>query len=310
MIASGFARFRRAVVLFFRRPGVKKATRILGSVVKIGFFVGVMLVLYLPIIFIAIQSVNESNSLYNFSGFTFEYWKNVLTLSIPSRAVENAIATTLLVAVIATVVATVAGTIFAIGIHSLSRKKRQGMVILNQVPILNADIITGISMMMVFRLLMNLIPDAFQFGFVTLVIAHIFFCIPYVVLSVLPKLAELDENLYDAALDLGCTPAGGIVKVIVPAISSGIMSGMLIAFTMSIDDYLISLFNAGQRGIGGDNLSMYVYNAANRIIEHEVYAFSSILSTGVFVLLLAIYLHSALKKKSAEKHKLLSHQKI
>jgi len=199
--------------------------------------------------------------------------------------------------------ATVAGTIFAIGIHSLSRKKRQGMVILNQVPILNADIITGISMMMVFRLLMNLIPDLFQFGFVTLVIAHIFFCIPYVVLSVLPKLSELDDNLYDAALDLGCTPAGGIVKVIVPAISSGILSGMLIAFTMSIDDYLISLFNAGQRGIGGDNLSMYVYNAANRIIEHEVYAFSSILSSGVFILLLAIYIHSALKKKSAERQK-------
>lgn len=310
MIASAVARIRRAVVLFFRRPGIKKVTRILGSVLKIGFFLAVMLVLYLPIVFIAIQSVNESNSLYNFSGFTFEYWINVFTFNIPSKAVENAIVTTMLVAVIATVVATVAGTIFAIGIHSLSRKKRQGMVILNQVPILNADIITGISMMMVFRLLMNMIPDIFQFGFVTLVIAHIFFCIPYVVLSVLPKLSELDDNLYDAALDLGCTPAGGIVKVIVPAISSGILSGMLIAFTMSIDDYLISLFNAGQRGIGGDNLSMYVYNAANRIIEHEVYAFSSILSSGVFVLLLAIYIHSALKKKSAERHKVLSQQKI
>ncbi|MFA5005952.1 MAG: ABC transporter permease [Candidatus Izemoplasmatales bacterium] len=310
MIASALSRFRRTVVLFFRRPGIKKTTRILGSVLKVGFFLGVMLILYLPIVFIAIQSVNQSNSLYNFSGFTFEYWLNVLTFDIPSKAVENAITTTMLVAIIATVVATVAGTIFAIGIHSLSRRKRQGMVILNQVPILNADIITGISMMMVFRLLLNLIPDAFQFGFVTLVIAHIFFCIPYVVLSVLPKLAELDDNLYDAALDLGCTPASGIVKVIVPAIGSGILSGMLIAFTMSIDDYLISLFNAGQRGIGGDNLSMYVYNAANRIIEHEVYAFSSILSTGVFVLLLAIYLRSALKKKSAERHKVLSQQKI
>jgi spermidine/putrescine transport system permease protein len=304
------AETRRAVVLFFRRPRVKRLGHALGSIVKVAFFLAVMFALYLPIIYIAIQSVNASDSLYNFSAFTLESWVNVLTWNIPSVKVGNAILTTLFVAIVATGVSTVVGTIFAIGIHSLSKKKREGMVILNQVPILNADIITGLSVMMVFRMLLDLVPDLFTFGLLTLVTAHIFFCIPYVVLSVMPKLAELDENLYDAALDLGCTPAGGIVKVIVPAVRSGILSGMLIAFTMSIDDYLISLFNAGQRGLGGENLSIYIYNAANRIIEHEVYAFSTILSTTVFILLVVVYLRSALKKRGADRAMLVRNQKI
>jgi len=301
--------FSRSLVLFFRKPKVEKALGILGSIAKYTFFVLVLLALYIPIIIITIQSFNTSPEITHFAGFSWKYWANVLTWNIPSAAVKTAILTTLVVAGLSTLASTILGTIVAIGIHSLSKKKRQGMVLLNQVPILNADIITGLSVMMVFKLVLNLFPDFFSFGLGTLVIAHIFFCIPYVVLSVLPKLHELDENLYDAALDLGCKPAMGIVKVIVPAISSGILSGMLIAFTMSIDDYLISLFNDGQRGIGSENLSIYIYNAANRIIEREVYAFSSILSLTVFLVLIAVYTNSVVKIKRAE-HSVSKKQKI
>lgn len=289
--------FSRRVTLFFRRPKVEKTVSILGSIVKYAFFAFVMMCLYLPIFLIAVQSFNKSSELTAFSGFTWQYWVNVLTFQVPSVKVEKAILTTLIVAVSATLLATLLGTIVAIGIHALTKKRRQSMVIINQIPILNADIITGLSLAMIFKIFVDAMPGVFSFGLGTLIFAHVFFCIPYVVLSVLPKLAELDENLYEAALDLGCKPAAAIGRVIVPAIAPGILSGMLIAFTMSIDDYLISLFNKGQRGIGAENLSIYVYNAANRTIEHEVYAFSSILSLTVFVVLIAVYVKSLLKQK-------------
>ncbi len=289
--------FSRKVTLFFRRPKVEKTVDILGSILKYAFFAFVMMCLYLPIFLIAVQSFNKSNELTAFSGFTWQYWVNVLTFQVPSVKVEKAILTTLVVAVSATLLATILGTVVAIGIHALTKKRRQAMVIINQIPILNADIITGLSLAMIFKIFVDAMPDFFSFGLGTLIFAHVFFCIPYVVLSVLPKLGELDENLYEAALDLGCKPSAAIGRVIVPAIAPGILSGMLIAFTMSIDDYLISLFNKGQRGIGAENLSIYVYNAANRTIEHEVYAFSSILSITVFVVLIAVYVKSLLKQK-------------
>lgn len=289
--------FSRRLTLFFRRPKVEKTVDILGSVLKYAFFAFVMMCLYLPIFLIAVQSFNKSNELTAFSGFTWQYWTNVLTWQIPSVKVQKAILTTLVVAVSATLIATVLGTIVAIGIHALTKKRRQAMVVINQIPILNADIITGLSLAMIFKIFVDAMPEIFSFGVGTLIFAHVFFCIPYVVLSVLPKLAELDENLYEAALDLGCKPAAAITRVIVPAIGSGILSGMLIAFTMSIDDYLISLFNKGQRGIGAENLSIYVYNAANRTIEHEVYAFSSILSVTVFLILAGVYVKSLIKQK-------------
>ncbi|OHE42250.1 MAG: hypothetical protein A2Y16_03730 [Tenericutes bacterium GWF2_57_13] len=250
-----------------------------------------MFLMYLPIIVIAIQSFNESTGLiYQFTGFTFDHWKNVLTFNLDSSLMK-AISTTLLVALLATGISTVLGTIIAIGIHSLPQKKRQGMVFLNQVPILNADIITGISLMFVFKIVAEVIPGVF--GIPSLLIAHVFFCIPYVVLSVLPKLAELDDNLYDAALDLYCKPAVGITKVIIPAIMPGILTGMLIAFTMSIDDFLISFFNAGQV----NNLSIYIYGGYNRRLAPEVYAYNTILSTVIIVALIAMYVSSSLKKR-------------
>jgi len=294
--------FSRSIVLFFRRTAVQKVTKVLSSILKYTFFAFVLILLYLPIMVIAIQSVNDSSQFYNFTGFTFQWWINVFTLNLSGELLV-AIKTTLIVALVATLISTVLGTIISIGIHSLAKKKRQAMVLLNQVPILNADIITGLSLMVVFKLVMTLIPNIFGLG--TLILAHVFFCMPYVILSVLPKLSELDENLYDAALDLGCHPASGIVKVIVPSISSGIFSGMLIAFTMSIDDFLISFFNTGDNGglfdLGSNNLSTYIYGSYNRTgFDLSVYAYSTLLSLLVFIALAAVYIKSSVKKAKAE----------
>ncbi len=286
------------ITLFFRRPDVEKVVGSIANLLKYAFFAFFMLLMYLPIFVIAIQSFNQSTGLiYQFNGFTFEHWMNVLTFDLDS-SLAKAITTTLLVAVLATAISTVLGTLVAIGIHSLPKKKRQGMVFLNQVPILNADIITGISLMFVFKIVAELIPGVF--GIPSLLVAHVFFCMPYVVLSILPKLAELDENLYDAALDLYCKPSAGIVKVIIPAIMPGILTGMLIAFTMSIDDFLISFFNAGQV----NNLSIYIYGGYNRRLAPEVYAYNTILSTVIILGLVAMYVVSAAKKRAALKHDL------
>jgi len=286
------------LTLFLRRPKVEQAIARIVSVFKYAFFAFFMFLMYLPIVVIAIQSFNTTTGLiYQFNGFTFEHWKNVLTFDLDTN-LANAITTTLVVAFLATAVSTVAGTIIAIGIHSLPKKKRQGMVFLNQVPILNADIITGISLMFVFKIVATILPGTF--GMPSLIVAHIFFCLPYVVLSILPKLAELDENLYDAALDLYCKPAAGITKVIIPAILPGILTGMLIAFTMSIDDFLISFFNAGEI----NNLSIYIYGGYNRRLAPEVYAYNTILSTVIILGLVAMYVSSALKKRARLKHDL------
>jgi len=290
------------LVLFFRRPKVEKVMKSLVSVFKYSFFAFFMFLMYMPIFIIAIQSFNDRGLLYRFSGFTFDYWINVLTFNLDPDLMA-AIITTLLVAFIATLISTVVGTIAAIGIHALPKKKRQQMVILNQVPILNADIITGLSLMFIFKIVVDLFPNIF--GLPSLIVAHVFFCIPYVVLSIMPKLAELDENLYDAALDLYCKPKRAITRVIIPAIMPGIFTGMLIAFTMSIDDFLISFFNTGSydpfnAGLGLNNISTYIYGSVNRQMAPEVYAYNTILSLGVILILAFVYIRSAYKNRKHE----------
>ncbi len=284
----------RDITLFFRKPIPKKILQTSISVLKYSFFVFVIFLLYLPIIIIAIQSVNESDSFYNFTTFSWKWYVELfqeLNLADPG-ILGAAIQRTLFVAFLSTIISTILGTIFAIGIHSLTKKARQTMVFLNQVPILNADIVTGISLMLIFKLITFVLPNIF--GLPTLLLAHIFFSIPYVVLSVLPKLAELDENLYDAALDLGCKPFQGMVKVIVPAIASGIFTGMLIAFTMSIDDFVISYFTTGN---GFDNVSIWVYASIGRRMSPSVYAYNTLLSTVVVGGIIFYNIYKMMKKR-------------
>ncbi len=211
-----------------------------------------MLFFYLPILYIIIFSFNDSRSLTKFGGFSLRWYEKMFADSTMMEAVLY----TVIIAIIATVVATVAGTITAIGL-SKSRKVVQKMVErINDLPVMNPDIVTAISLLMFFSVL------TVKKSFGTLLIAHIMFCIPYVMLSVTPKLRSLDPNLIDAAMDLGATPFQALAKVIVPQIKPGIVSGALIAFTMSFDDFVISYFTTGN---GVNNISILVYTMSKRV---------------------------------------------
>ena len=211
-----------------------------------------MLFFYLPILYIIVFSFNDSRSLTKFSGFSLRWYEKMFADSTMMEAVLY----TIIIAVIATVVATVVGTITAIGL-SKSRKVVQKMVErINDLPVMNPDIVTAISLLMFFSVL------TVKKGFGTLLLAHIMFCVPYVVLSVTPKLRSLDPNLIDAAMDLGATPFQALAKVIVPQIKPGIISGALIAFTMSFDDFVISYFTTGN---GVNNISILVYTMSKRV---------------------------------------------
>ena len=211
-----------------------------------------LLFFYLPILYIIIFSFNDSRSLTRFSGFSLRWYEKMFADSTMMEAVFY----TVVIAVIATIVSTVAGTITAIGL-SKSKKVVQAMVErINDLPVMNPDIVTAISLLMFFSVL------TVKKGFGTLLIAHIMFCIPYVMLSVTPKLRSLDPNLIDAAMDLGATPFQALTKVIVPQIKPGIVSGALIAFTMSFDDFVISYFTTGN---GVNNISILVYTMSKRV---------------------------------------------
>ena len=211
-----------------------------------------MLFFYLPILYIIVFSFNDSRSLTKFSGFSLRWYEKMFADSTMMEAVLY----TVIIALIATVVSTVVGTITAIGL-SKSRKVVQKMVErINDLPVMNPDIVTAISLLMFFSVL------SVKKGFGTLLLAHIMFCVPYVMLSVTPKLRSLDPNLIDAAMDLGATPFQALTKVIVPQIKPGIVSGALIAFTMSFDDFVISYFTTGN---GVSNISILVYTMSKRV---------------------------------------------
>lgn len=224
--------------------------------------------LYLPILIILIQSINASTDLAVFDKVTLKWYVEIFRHETLTQVIVN----TIIVSLVATTIATIAGTFIAIGINALPAKKRQRIIILNNIPLLNADIVTGIGIMLVFSTLLPLFP--YIFGFPVLLIAHVFFTLPYVVLSVLPKLKEVDPNIMDAAADLGVKPYKALLKIVIPAVKAGIFSGMLLAFTMSIDDFVISYFTTGN---GFDNLSIWIYGSIGRkSLTPAVYAFSTL----------------------------------
>ena len=250
----------------------------------------VILMLYLSIIIIAIQSVNSSVDIMVFNRFTLKWYKEIFY----HKALMEAISNTFIISISATILSTIFGTLIAVGINSLPNEKRQKLILFNNIPLLNADIVTGISLMVVFSLLLPIFP--YIFGFPTLLLAHLFFTLPYVILSVLPKLKEIDPNMMDAATDLGVKPFKALRKVIIPAIKSGIFSGMLFAFTMSFDDFVISYFTTGN---GFDNLSIWIYSSYGRkSLTPAVYAFSTLLTILTLIILGLIYV---INKKKAVK---------
>lgn len=211
-----------------------------------------LLFFYFPILYIVVFSFNDSRSLTRFSGFSLRWYEKMLSDSNMTQAIVY----TVLIALIATAVSTVVGTITAIGLSKSSRVLTAIVERVNDLPVMNPDIVTAISLLMFFSVL------AVKKGFLTMLLAHIMFCIPYVMLSVTPKLRSLDPNLIEAAMDLGATPFQALTRVIVPQIRPGILSGALIAFTMSFDDFVISYFTTGN---GVNNISILVYTMSKRV---------------------------------------------
>lgn len=213
----------------------------------------VLIVLYAPIIFIAVFSFTDAKSLGNWTGFTFRLYESLFTgATSSSRTLLEALESTLIIALAASVVSTLLGTLAAIGIYNMKSRQKKALTFLNDIPMLNPDIITGVSLFLLFVFL-NVTK-----GYLTVILAHITFCTPYVVLNVLPKLAQMNPNIYEAALDLGATPAQALRKVLVPQLRPGMISGFLLAFTMSLDDFAVTYFTAGSAGL--DTLSTYIYS--------------------------------------------------
>ena len=245
------------------------------------------LFLYAPIISLAVFSFNDAKSMATWSGFSLRWYQELFQ----NERILDALYYTILIALLAAAISTIVGTITAIGIHKMRQGKVRGLLLnINYLPVLNPDIVTGVALMSLYVFI------KLEFGFTTMLLSHIVFDIPYVILSVLPKLKQLPANIEDAAMDLGATPWYALRKVVLPQIKPGIISGMLIAFTMSIDDFVISFFTTGN---GVTNLAIEVYSMTRRGLTPEINALSTLMFVAVLILLLLSNL--AANKKEAQR---------
>ncbi len=265
---------------------IKKALIIL-------FFAVVLTITYLPILVIALTSFSTHTSGYQMPGVTLRWYGMLVT----NKSLFNSIIFTLQITFLSTIISTIFGTFSAIGINALNKNKRKKMIILNNVPILNADIVTAAFLLVIFQLISILLQTNIiaKYGKLTTLIAHILFSTPYVVLSVLPKLSE-DNDLYEAALDLGCTPKEALEHVIIPNIKTGIFSGALLAFTMSIDDFIITYFVSG----GNQNFSTWLYGNLKQMRNgqwNQACAYNTILMTITFI---GIFVYQIIKNKKED----------
>ena len=236
--------------------------------------------LYAPIIIIGIFSFTEAKVLGNWTGFSTKLYTSLFSGRV-GGGLLSAIENTFTIAIIAAAVSTVLGSIAAIGIHNMRGKKRQIITLFNNIPMLNPDIITGISLFLLF------ITLGISQGYMTVVLAHIAFCTPYVVLSVMPRLQQMNPNIYEAALDLGATPFQALRKVIIPEIRPGMISGFILAFTLSIDDFAVTIFTKGSGGL--ETLSTFIYADARKGgLTPELRPLSTIIFVTVLILLIII----------------------
>ena len=253
----------------------------------------VFLFLYAPILVLIVFSFNSSSSQTAFAGVSLRWYADLFQ----DASIMNALYNTLVVAVVSSVLATVLGTLAAIGIFGMRKSVRTAIMNVTYLPVLNPDILTAISMMLVFSLMR--IP----FGLVTLIIAHTTFNIPYVILSVMPKLRQFNISTYEAALDLGARPAFALRKVVLPEIMPGIITGMLLSFTLSIDDFIISYFT---KGTGVQTLPIVIYSMTRRKVTPKVNALSTLLFVVVLVLLIIVNLRQSradIKKQQGEERR-------
>lgn len=243
-----------------------------------------MIFLFAPIVILLVFSFNEAKSLSVFSGFSFYWYRELFRDSETLNAVKN----TLVLAVCASAISTIMGTAAAVGINKLrNRYLHAVMDTVTNIPMINPEIITGISLMLMFVFVGRLFGAATSLSFWTMLIAHVTFCLPYVILQVLPKLQQMDSALPEAAMDLGCTPLRAFFKVEIPEILPGIVTGLIMAFTLSLDDFVISYFTAGN---GFQTLPIRIYSMTKKTVTPKMYA----LATIIFFVILALLLISNL----------------
>lgn len=252
------------------------------------FYIGIILVfLYAPIATLIVLSFNASKTRSKWGGFTFNWYRSLFEDEVILQALWN----TLLIAVLSSLIAVVIGTAACIAMQSMSKKMRTFFMGITNIPMLNADIVTGISLMLLY------ISFGIRFGFTTILLSHITFNIPYVILSVMPRMRQLNPHTYEAALDLGASHIQAFFKVVFPDILPGIMTGFLMAFTMSLDDFIITHFT---KGAGIDTLSTKIYSEVRKGIKPEMYALSTIIFVTVILLLIVVNVSG---KKSAQNTK-------
>lgn len=253
----------------------------------------VFIILYIPIIVLMLFSFNNTSNTGGFTGFSFYWYRELFN----SPDTFNALKNTLILAISAAAISTVIGTAAAVGINKFKRNFSKNTVLsLTNVPMMNPDIVTGISMMLLFVFIGNLIASEEKLGFGTLLISHVTFCLPYVILSVRPKLLQMNRALPEAAMDLGCTPLQSFFKVELPNIMSGVISGFILAFTLSLDDFVISYFTTGN---DFQTLPLLIYSMTKKEVKPDIYALSTLMIAAVTILLLLSNISS--KEKTADR---------
>ena len=247
----------------------------------------ILLFLYIPIVTMIVLSFNNTKSRTVWGGFTTRWY----TQMFQDSAIMNALNNTLLIAFASALIATVIGTIAAIGIHNMGRRAKAAYLTVNNIPMSSSDTIMGVTFMLLFAAI------GLDKGYLTLILAHVTFCTPYVVLNVMPKLRQLDKNAYEAALDLGATPHQALHQVILPEIMPGIVTGAIMAFTMSIDDFVVSYFTAGTTS---QPLSVVIYSMTRHRMTPKINAVSTLLFLFVLVLLIVINVRQSRDEKRRE----------
>lgn len=266
---------------------MKSKTPLLSKLYTAAIFV----FLYAPILMLVIFSFNSANSTATFAGFSFKWYGELFRDSMTLNALKN----TLIIAVLSSLISTILGTGAAVGINAYKSKAlRNSVMTVTNIPMMNPEIVTGISMMFLFVFIGRMLKVNYVLGFGTLLIAHITFNLPYVILNVMPKLRQTDVHLSEAAMDLGCTPIKAFFKVVLPAIWPGIVSGLIMAFTLSLDDFIISHFVSGP---SYQTLPLRIYSMTKRRVTPDIYA----LSTLIFVTILLLLLLTNLSQMRADK---------
>ncbi len=262
------------------------------KIISKAYLWSVLFILYAPILFIMVFSFTKAKSMGNWTGFTLDLYKSLFTgATSDSLSLLHALRSTLIIALAASLVATLLGTLAAIGIYNMRGRRKAAIQFVNNIPMLNPDIITGVSLFLLFVFL-NISK-----GYVTVILAHITFCTPYVVLNVLPKLSQMNPNIYEAALDLGATPGQALRKVMIPELRPGMISGFILSFTMSLDDFAVTYFTAGNSGL--QTLSTYIYADARKGgLTPELKPMMSI----IFLLILAVLLVYNIRSFNKQKH--------